>query len=102
MRNVKNIADRITISIARDTTALLEREAIRQGVSVSEVVRRAVARVYQLDPKSQRRLGFAALGRSGMKDTARNADAILAREWSDEVRAGGAVEARGSRRSRGR
>ncbi len=93
---------RVTICVARDTSALLEREAIRQGVSVSEVVRRAVARIYSLDPKSKRRLPFAALGRSGKSDTSRNVDAILAREWAAKGRDAGEREGGRARKPRAR
>ncbi|MBI3070860.1 MAG: ribbon-helix-helix protein, CopG family [Deltaproteobacteria bacterium] len=92
----------MTFSVARDTTALLDREAERLGVSVSEVIRRMIERVYGGHPKTKRRLAFASLGRSGRGDTSRTVDEILAREWGTERRGRAGEPPKRSRRTRGR
>ena len=71
---------RTTISLPDDLALLLSREARRRETSVSEVVRAALATHLGVTG-SERRLGFAAIGRSGTRRTARNAETILAREW---------------------
>jgi hypothetical protein len=59
----------------------LEREARRRGTSVSAVAREALADRLQLPAGEVRELSFVALGRSGERDTARRAEAILEEEW---------------------
>jgi Arc/MetJ-type ribon-helix-helix transcriptional regulator len=77
---------RITISLPTEVAARVKREAHRRRTSVSEVIREALVR--QLEPftDERRSVPFANLGRSGKKFTARNADQILKREWSDARR----------------
>jgi hypothetical protein len=71
---------RTTISLPNDLATLLTREARRRETSVSAVVRRAVAAF--LGASGERReLPFAALGRSGRRHTARDAEKILTAEW---------------------
>jgi hypothetical protein len=72
---------RTTIALPDELAVLLAREARRRETSVSEVVRRALSQHLGLTG-SQRRLGFVAVGRSGRRHTARDAEAILAKEWS--------------------
>jgi predicted transcriptional regulator len=71
---------RTTISLPDDLATLLEREARRRETSVSDIVRRAVAAFLGA---SGDRLGlpFAALGHSGRRHTARDAEKILTAEW---------------------
>ncbi|HEY5617390.1 MAG TPA: ribbon-helix-helix protein, CopG family [Vicinamibacterales bacterium] len=71
---------RITVSLPDDLATLLAREARRRETSVSDIVRRAVESF--LGASSERpALPFAALGRSGRRHTARNAEKILTAEW---------------------
>jgi metal-responsive CopG/Arc/MetJ family transcriptional regulator len=70
---------RVTISVPDDLAHELQREARRRGASVSELVRGAVEA--QVLRRAKVGLPFASLGRSGTHDTARKAEAILAREW---------------------
>ena len=72
---------RITITLPDELALMLDREARRQDTSVSDVVRRALTAHLQ-PTRAARRLGFIALGRSGKRHTARDAQTILAREWS--------------------
>jgi Arc/MetJ-type ribon-helix-helix transcriptional regulator len=72
---------RTTITLPDDLARMLDREARRHETSVSDVVRRALTAHLQ-PTRTARRLGFIALGRSGKRHTARDADAILAREWN--------------------
>ncbi len=76
---------RITISLPEDLAATVVDEAERRGTSVSELVRGAISRAFggAADPPD---LPFAALGRSGTKSTARDAEDILAREWNSARR----------------
>ena len=71
---------RTTVSLPDDLATLLAREARRRETSVSDIVRRAVESL--LGVSSERRdLPFAALGRSGRRQTARDAEKILTAEW---------------------
>lgn len=70
---------RTTISLPDDLATLLAREARRRETSVSAIVRRAVESF--LDTAGDRKLPFAALGRSGRRHTARDAEKILTAEW---------------------
>jgi predicted transcriptional regulator len=72
---------RTTVTLPDDLAALLAREARRHDTSVSEVVRRAVASFLGLTGETRRELPFAALGRSGRRHTARDAEKILTVEW---------------------
>lgn len=71
---------RTTVSLPDDLATLLAREARRRETSVSAIVRRAVESF--LGSAAERRdLPFAAVGRSGRRHTARNAEKILTAEW---------------------
>jgi hypothetical protein len=71
---------RTTIALPDELALRLAREARRRDTSVSEIVRRALAQHLGLTGRTPR-FGFVALGRSGHRHTARDAEAILAREW---------------------
>ena len=80
---------RTTVSLPEELAQLLELEAKRRNVSVSEVVRQALqAHLGSASTASpgKRRVTFAGLGRSGKKHTARNAEKILAAEWGSARR----------------
>lgn len=72
---------RTTITLPDDLSTLLEREAQRVGTSASEIARRALA-AYLGQTGDTRVLPFAALGRSGHRNTARDFEQILADEWT--------------------
>jgi Arc/MetJ-type ribon-helix-helix transcriptional regulator len=72
---------RTTITLPEELAAILTREAKRRDSSVSAIVRDAVESFLGLTGTKPRRLPFAALGRSGHRHTARDAEKILAREW---------------------
>jgi hypothetical protein len=72
---------RTTVTLPDDLAVLLAREARRHDTSVSEVVRRAIAAFLGLSDSERRELPFAALGRSGRRHTARDAEKILKAEW---------------------
>ena len=74
---------RITISLPEDLAHLVGREAKRRGETVSSFVREAVEAYLRGDASKPRELAFVGIGRSGKKHTARNAEAILRREWGD-------------------
>lgn len=71
---------RTTVSLPDDLATLLAREARRRETSVSDVVRRAVESFLGVSGE-RHELPFAALGRSGRRHTARDAEKILAAEW---------------------
>ncbi len=77
---------RITISLPEELAVLLERESERRATSISEVVRRALATHFGTKKRSKDRLPFAGLGRSGHRHTARDAEKILAKDWTLSVR----------------
>lgn len=72
---------RITISLPEDLAAALAREASRRRTSVSQVAREAIDERLGRSGSGPRRLPFVALGHSGHRTTARDIDAVLAREW---------------------
>lgn len=72
---------RTTISLPDELAEVLAREAQRRNLSISEVVRTALLDHLSL-AEGRRRLPFVGLGRSGSRRTARNAEEILAKEWS--------------------
>jgi len=73
---------RTTISLPDDLSAALQREARRRRVPVSRIARDAIEARLGRSADEPRKLPFAALGRSGTRSTARNAEKILEREWS--------------------
>lgn len=77
---------RTTVVLPDDLARLLELEASRSNRSAAEIVRDAVASYLRGDAAQPKRLPFAALGRSGRHDTAREAEAIIEREWGDAGR----------------
>jgi predicted transcriptional regulator len=72
---------RTTISLPDNVAAALNREARRRRIPVSQVAREAIEARLGLQTGATRKLPFAALGRSGHRTTARDAEEILAREW---------------------
>ena len=76
---------RTTISLPDDLAVAVQREALRRRVSVSEITRRALAEGLGLADGRSRKLPFAALGRSGYRNTAQDMEEILAREWADDI-----------------
>ena len=76
---------RTTVSLPDDLATLLVREARRRETSVSDVVRGAVE-AYLGASGERRELPFAALGRSGRRHTARDAEKILTAEWGHATR----------------
>jgi Arc/MetJ-type ribon-helix-helix transcriptional regulator len=74
---------RTTISLPDDLAQALEREAQRRRSSASEVTRRALIEHLGLGPGGTRHLGFAELGRSGRRTTARDMEQLLEQEWDD-------------------
>lgn len=78
---------RTTISLPDDLAAALEREARRRAISVSQVARDAL--VHHLGfgrAIDQRRLPFAAVGKSGQRTTARDMEELLDAEWGERAR----------------
>ena len=72
---------RITISLPDDLAAALEREARRCGVPVSQIAREAIATRLRRPTSGAREISFAALGRSGHRNTARDMEDIMAAKW---------------------
>jgi Arc/MetJ-type ribon-helix-helix transcriptional regulator len=71
---------RTTVTLPDELAVLLAREARRRDASVSEIVRRALSS-FLGGTGGRRTLPFAALGRSGRRHTARDAEKILSAEW---------------------
>jgi Arc/MetJ-type ribon-helix-helix transcriptional regulator len=71
---------RTTVSLPDDLAAALEREVRRRRQSASQVVREALEA--ELGRARVREIPFAAVGRSGTRDTARSVDRILEAEWA--------------------
>jgi hypothetical protein len=75
---------RITISLPDALEAAIQREARRRRIPVSQVVRERLEA--PATAPARRRILFAAVGRSGQRDTARKVDAILAAEWATSTK----------------
>jgi hypothetical protein len=75
---------RTTISLPDELAQALAREAHRRAVPVSEVARNALAKELGFSDHEPRKLPFAALGGSGHRNTARNIERLLDREWNGE------------------
>jgi Ribbon-helix-helix protein, copG family len=72
---------RTTVTVPDELGVILNREARRRNTSVSALVRDAIGAFLGLTGTKPRRLPIAALGRSGRRHTARDAEKILAAEW---------------------
>ncbi|MEM7245011.1 MAG: CopG family transcriptional regulator [Acidobacteriota bacterium] len=70
------------MTLTDDLAQLADREIRRRRVSMSALVREALASYLGVGGEAKRKLPFAALGASGHHDTARNMEAILDAEWS--------------------
>lgn len=77
---------RTTISLPDDLAQSLSREARRREVSASEVTREALQAHLGLTPGHARTVPFAAIGRSGHTNTAREMERLLEHEWDDDAR----------------
>lgn len=77
---------RTTISLPDDLAQSLQREARRRDVSTSELTRQALQAHLGLTPGQARTVPFAAIGRSGHADTARNMEDLLEHEWNEHPR----------------
>jgi Arc/MetJ-type ribon-helix-helix transcriptional regulator len=80
---------RTTVSLPDDLAATLAREAHRRNVSASEITRDALAQHLGLAGDRPRDLPFAAVGRSGQLNTARDMEELIAREWDEDEQARG-------------
>jgi hypothetical protein len=78
---------RTTILLDDDLADQLDYERRRRNSSTAAIVREALTE-YLAGGKSSKHLPFVGLGRSGKRDTARNAESILARELGGKQRAG--------------
>jgi metal-responsive CopG/Arc/MetJ family transcriptional regulator len=77
---------RTTVSLPDDLAAALAREARRRNRSASEITRDALAKHLGLAADQPRDVPFAAVGRSGHRNTARDMEELLTREWDDNAR----------------
>jgi hypothetical protein len=75
---------RTTVTLPVEMVEALGRAARRGHTSVSEVVRRLLAAQLGLIASGDRPVPFANLGRSGQRYVARDAEAILAKEWTPD------------------
>ena len=73
---------RTTVTLPDELAGAVEREARRRRTSVSQIVREGLE-AHLGRSAGARRISFAAVGRSGTRDTARRVDEILDTEWGD-------------------
>lgn len=73
---------RITISLPWQLAETLKREARRQHLPVSEVVRQSLAARFENADSKPRRLRFAGIGRTQSTDTSGRVEEILGQEWA--------------------
>lgn len=76
---------RTTVVIPDDLATLLDLERKRRDTSAAEIVREALEAYLRAGIGEPKRLRIAALGRSGHRDTAREAEAIIAGEWEEHA-----------------
>ena len=72
---------RTTIALPDELAALLEQEQRRRAVPAATIIREALTAYLPRRGSASEQLPFVGIGRSGAHDTAREAEAILAREW---------------------
>jgi predicted transcriptional regulator len=78
---------RTTISLPDELADALEREARRRAMPASAIARDALSAYLGIGgPDDQRELPFAALGRSGHSDTAREMEELFEQEWTADAR----------------
>jgi predicted transcriptional regulator len=77
---------RTTVSLPDDLAQSLSREARRRDVSASQLTREALRAHLGLQPGHPRTLAFAALGRSGHANTARDMEELLEQAWDRHAR----------------
>lgn len=75
---------RITIALPDEMSQLVEREVRRRETSVSALARDALSSYLGIAGDRKQKIPFAALGRSGKKDTASRMEEILAKELSSD------------------
>jgi metal-responsive CopG/Arc/MetJ family transcriptional regulator len=73
---------RITISLPRQLAETVKREARRQRLPVSEIVRQSLSARFEDADSKPRTLRFAGIGRSHCTDTSDRVEEILAQEWA--------------------
>jgi len=77
---------RTTISLPDELADALEREARQRAMPASAIARDALTAYLGIGgPDDQRKLPFAALGRSGRSDTAREMEELLKQEWTADA-----------------
>ena len=72
---------RTTICLPDTVALILEREARRRGVSVSALAHEALLAYLGLGGDEPRHVPIAGIARSGYRDTAQDAEEILAATW---------------------
>lgn len=72
---------RTTVVLPDDLVNLLELERRRSNRSTAGIIREALASYLLGEEMQAKGVPFAALGRSGQRNTAREAEDILEREW---------------------
>ena len=77
---------RTTISWPEEIAAAVEQEARRRGVSVSEVVRCAVAEELGSARRHDRRFAWFGVGDSGRPSSGTDVDEELEKTWASDLR----------------
>lgn len=72
---------RTTITLSDELARDVKREAERRRTSISKIACEALRE--HIDSTAATPPSFIGVGKSGQRDTARRAEEILAREWSD-------------------
>jgi hypothetical protein len=73
---------RTTVALPDELAALLDEERQRRAVPAATIIREALTAYLPRRDGASEQLPFVGIGRSGARDTAREAEAILAREYS--------------------
>ncbi|HSF14677.1 MAG TPA: CopG family transcriptional regulator [Vicinamibacteria bacterium] len=76
---------RTTITLPNDLSELVEHEARRQGISVSELIRRSVRQALMGTPSSPRTIPFAAIMDDPEMVHGDQVEQELSKSWADEL-----------------
>ena len=77
------VMKRTTVVLPDELATLLDLERRRRDTSEAEIIREALDAYLKGRSGQPKRLRFAALGHSGHRDTAREAETIIAEDWGD-------------------
>lgn len=80
------MARRVSVSMPDEVADILQDEAKRQGIAVSEFMRRMVLQELGLTDGARRSLGMAQVGRGTIDNLSQRVDDYLGEHWLTHLR----------------